>query len=465
MKTLFLSLLLIPAGFSQYPGQGPPGTYPPGTYPPGTYPPGQQGPGIPFPRRGKTTSREQKSEEYQIIRGVIRSIDAKSMEVDASDEREVTVQINDKTKKPDKLAPGDKVEIDATQDDKGAFTAAVIKKTGSTATQTTTSGQAPGAQTSAKNSAPENAEDNGPTTTMATPLSLDPDEGAPPKLKRGIPKSKKPEASSTTMARNEPPPASRPSSLPVTGPASAPVRETAPAPAHSAEPDRSAPIEKAKEAAQNFLASLPNYIVQQFTTRYVSSGRVTNWQAQDIVSADVVYEKGKERYEHVAINGKQTKKSVEETGAWSYGEFGTVLNDLFSPATAAKFKYAGSRSINRQPAFVYDFDVDHQHSHWQISVPGQKIYPAYHGSVWIAKDTARVLRIEMQAVKIPVEFPEDTTELALDYDYITLPPEKYLLPAKAEVLSCQRGANICDRNVIEFRNYHRYAGESTITFH
>ena len=72
---------------------------------------------------------------------------------------------------------------------------------------------------------------------------------------------------------------------------------------------------------------------------------------------------------------------------------------------------------------------------------------------------------EMQAVKIPVDFPDDTTEMTVDYDYTSLGTEKFLLPVKAEILSCQRGTSTCQRNVIEFRNYHRYTGESTITFH
>jgi len=33
-----------------------------------------------------------------------------------------------------------------------------------------------------------------------------------------------------------------------------------------------------------------------------------------------------------------------------------------------------------------------------------------------------------------------------------------------EILSCERGSNQCSRNVIDFRNYHKYSGESTITF-
>jgi hypothetical protein len=31
-------------------------------------------------------------------------------------------------------------------------------------------------------------------------------------------------------------------------------------------------------------------------------------------------------------------------------------------------------------------------------------------------------------------------------------------------LSCQRGTNMCSRNTIDFRNYHKYSGESTVTF-
>jgi hypothetical protein len=32
------------------------------------------------------------------------------------------------------------------------------------------------------------------------------------------------------------------------------------------------------------------------------------------------------------------------------------------------------------------------------------------------------------------------------------------------VVSCARGSNECDRNVIDFRNYHKFTGESTIKF-
>ena len=42
--------------------------------------------------------------------------------------------------------------------------------------------------------------------------------------------------------------------------------------------------------------------------------------------------------------------------------------------------------------------------------------------------------------------------------------QQYLLPVHSENLSCQRGTLYCSRNVIDFRNYHKYTGESTIKF-
>jgi hypothetical protein len=46
---------------------------------------------------------------------------------------------------------------------------------------------------------------------------------------------------------------------------------------------------------------------------------------------------------------------------------------------------------------------------------------------------------------------------------VTLPSGRYFLPEKAENVSCNDPKS-CSRNVIEFRNYHKYVGESSISF-
>ena len=199
--------------------------------------------------------------------------------------------------------------------------------------------------------------------------------------------------------------------------------------------------------------------------RFVNDTRVVSWRAQDVVSLEVVYDKNGEHYRNLAINGKPVKKNINElSGAWSTGEFGTVLMNLFSPGTAAEFRHRKDSRSGGRDAYVYDFEVDHEHSRWHISVPSQSVLPAYRGSVWIDKETGRVLRIEMEARHLPLEFPMDKIELATDYEFIRIGEGQFLLPVHAETLGCQRGTEICSRNAIDFRNYHKYSGEATITF-
>ena len=52
----------------------------------------------------------------------------------------------------------------------------------------------------------------------------------------------------------------------------------------------------------------------------------------------------------------------------------------------------------------------------------------------------------------------------ISYDFVMIKDQKILLPTHAEVLSCERGSYNCSRNAIDFRNYHAYTGESSITF-
>ncbi len=225
-------------------------------------------------------------------------------------------------------------------------------------------------------------------------------------------------------------------------------------------------IAKATEAALDFTEGLPNYVCQEMMARFQSTTRPASWQALDVVSTNLVYLDGKEDYRDIKINDRPIKKGMEQMdGAWSTGEFGTVLIDLLSPATAAQFRYRRDDRSGGISTKLYDYTVKRENSHWQITMGGQTYRPSYKGSVWIDPSNGRIMRIEMQAVGFPDDFPTDTVESAVDYQYTRLGDAKqYLLPVHSESLSCQRGSDFCSHNVIDFRNYHKYSGESSITF-
>jgi hypothetical protein len=55
-------------------------------------------------------------------------------------------------------------------------------------------------------------------------------------------------------------------------------------------------------------------------------------------------------------------------------------------------------------------------------------------------------------------------ESATDYEFVRFADRQFLVPVHAETLSCERGTDNCGRNTIDFRNYHKYSGESSIIF-
>jgi len=154
---------------------------------------------------------------------------------------------------------------------------------------------------------------------------------------------------------------------------------------------------------------------------------------------------------------------MELGGSTSTGEFASILMSLFE-GQRAQFRFSESTSLAGTAAAVYEFKVFLRNSDWTITVGGQSLRPAYNGNVWIEKASGRVRRIEMQAVNVPKDFPDDAVESTVDYDQVRLGESMFLVPIHAEVLSCQRGTTICTKNAIDFRDYHKYSGESSVEF-
>jgi hypothetical protein len=225
-------------------------------------------------------------------------------------------------------------------------------------------------------------------------------------------------------------------------------------------------IDQARDAAFSFTVTLPNYVVKQLTNRYATnnSGRGrTSWQPLDVVTTDLIYEEGKERYTNIMINGKATKY-IEQTGSWAEGEFASMLQAILAPETNADFRNQKPVTIMNRPSFRYDYTVEQPRSTWTLHADGQTVTPSYTGSIWIDKATYRVLRIEIAARNLPREYPLDTAESSIDYDFVTIGDQKVLLPAQADSLTCSRGTPDCTKNHTEFHNYRKFGADTNITF-
>jgi hypothetical protein len=313
-------------------------------------------------------------------------------------------------------------------------------------------------------------DDSGPTrpaTQIAPPAApQDPDDPGRPVLRRGgaavarQPDTTGASADASGATANNPP-------LVGAGGATQSASASRPPSAQAILPQEDPLILKVREAAYNFSSSLPNFMCQQATTRYRTQNVRQGWDTIDIVTADVAYEDGQERYRNIRVGNGSTVQNMDEIGGTrSTGEFSSMLQDLMSEATGATFRRDVTDTIHGRSAIVFKVDVPRERSHWRVEAPSQLYYPAYRGSIWVDKATSRVLRIELQARNLPIPFPFDVVESATDYDFIRLAAgeQEYLLPANAEVLSCERGTSFCSRNRIEFRNYKKFDAATSISF-
>jgi hypothetical protein len=228
-------------------------------------------------------------------------------------------------------------------------------------------------------------------------------------------------------------------------------------------------IVAAREAADAFAQSSPDYIVKRTTTRY-QRHRPNSWRVRDTVTADVTAERRTETYANIRVNGRPAK-NLPSDGTWSDGEFSTMLVGILSPKSAALFTNRRPDPIRNRPSYRYDFSVDQEHSGWRMEaahVPGTssvlRVSPAYSGSIWIDTQTGQTLRFEMSGRDVPVGFPLETVETAVDYDFVQVGNREYLLPAHSETVTCARAGNECYRNVTVFEEYRKFGADTSISF-
>jgi hypothetical protein len=253
-------------------------------------------------------------------------------------------------------------------------------------------------------------------------------------------------------------------------PASPPATESAPAKAAEeprapteAELAKLPLLEQARFHAAKFVDELPNFIVTQFVTRSVQTPEKKDWQEQDKLEIELTYNAQKgERFKLIKVNDRATTMSYESLGgATSNGEFGSMLAALFAPESQAQFKETRKEIFKGRPTVLFEFAVKKGNSNNTITdkTSGRKVTTAFQGTVWIEAETARVLRIEQSAEDIQRGFPITVAESAVEYDWVKIGAEKYLLPISAEILLGSDINRTYSRNVIELKNYKMFETE------
>ncbi|MGH9944851.1 MAG: hypothetical protein ACRD9R_21080 [Pyrinomonadaceae bacterium] len=238
-------------------------------------------------------------------------------------------------------------------------------------------------------------------------------------------------------------------------------------------------LEQSRKITLAVKGGMPDFVVKQLITRSRALGQTKNWQRGDNLTVAVSYrEQEGERYKLLRVNGQSVPPRDEQErsnymqagGTSSSGEFVSMLVELFAPKAQAVFKAVDTDTIRGRRALVYEYAVKRENSEQRLSVtdpvlPPESAVVGYRGRLWIDRETYRVLRNENISVEIPAGFPITATNNVIDYDWVTIAENKYLLPVSAEVeltTVTRDGQLFQTRNETRFRGYQKFGAEVKI---
>lgn len=230
-------------------------------------------------------------------------------------------------------------------------------------------------------------------------------------------------------------------------------------------------IREAQQYALNYSKNLPDFICLQVTRRYIDShyrpGEEGSWGHNvDRITEKLTYFDQKEKYEAISHNDTSLygKPATSFGGAISRGDFGTMMREIFEPATDAEFHWEKWGNLDNKHWFhVYTYSVDKAHSNDTIDYHdgAARVTPAYHGEIFIEEGPNVIWRITVEP-EPPASFPIQNIHQMLDYRYVALSGQQFLLPVNGTVI--MRADGMGSKNEIDFRSYRKYSADTSITF-
>ncbi len=225
-------------------------------------------------------------------------------------------------------------------------------------------------------------------------------------------------------------------------------------------------IAGARKRAIEYSQSLPNFICIEVTSRSVDQSGNGNWKHRDSIAELLTYHDRQEARSTLEVNGKRSSlKRADMNATWpiSVGEFGALLNLVFSPSSKTEFawKEAGSLAGGGGSLQVLTYRVTRENATLDLSESNNTIGVGFHGLVYIDAATSGIRRITVAADGLPRDFSMHAAAMTVDYDYVAIAGRDYLLPVSSTV-SLQRHRKQIELNEIAFRNYRRFASRTKV---
>jgi hypothetical protein len=239
--------------------------------------------------------------------------------------------------------------------------------------------------------------------------------------------------------------------------------DKAPAASSKIQPERQ-PLEKARAANTGIYSTLKSFVCHEEIERYKGDLGGSKKRVIDHVSANLSFENGIEQYFDVLQNKNRRASMSAISGAWSEGEFGTLLQQTDKLLNVYPVAFVAFVDLADTPTAIYRFEVPEHESPWDLVVGAQHYLIPFSTDVWISIATGEILKIARKSLAIPLETRISEIDWDVAMSAVDLNGKKWLVPTEAAYSVTYGESKRREWNRMSFSNYHRYASESSLRF-
>jgi len=223
-------------------------------------------------------------------------------------------------------------------------------------------------------------------------------------------------------------------------------------------------LEHARAANVEVYDSLQSFVCNEEINRFWGSLNGQTAQPLDTVTAKLSFERGVEQYTNVKQDNIPRNGMSSVPGAWSEGEFGTLLLQTQRLLTTQKVDFESFADLKGEQTARYHFDVSAEDSPWDLSASGRHYSLPFRTSVWISVNTGEILKIERATTAIAPETHISQIQWGITLEHFGINGRTWLLPATGSYAVLYNESRHREWNQMSFTGYQRYGAEASLKF-
>jgi hypothetical protein len=217
------------------------------------------------------------------------------------------------------------------------------------------------------------------------------------------------------------------------------------------------------QANHKLLSRLPRYTCLETISRGQASKKGRKAHKQDVIRLDIGVGGGEEIYSWPGDPTFSSKNLFQlvGTGILADGLFRTFAANVFID-NGAVVKAAGEGIIEGKKAFRFTYSVPSLQGRWELNWNGAQGLLGEQGAFWVDQSDLSLLRLEIEAVDIPINLPVESLTITIRYRLLASGEANALIPETAAMEVVERNG-IIHNEEIAFSHCRVFGTEATFS--